>query len=135
MDLLRATGGRWATDTYEFVVPIQMHDGKYSIDFFVAGWRYYQGDQVRMDGCDSGITGSVLSSISQQTSSVGFDHAVNVTLLSLQIGKGMRYNDLQLRDLALGSFLHDIGKVFTSDEKQHPEAIIITGVVAGHKFR
>lgn len=51
-----------------------------------------------------------------------YAHAVNVTLLALQIGKLLRYNDLQLRNLALGSLLHDIGKAVAADEKNHPEA-------------
>lgn len=49
-----------------------------------------------------------------------YAHAVNVTLLALQMGKHLGYNDLQLRDLAIGCLLHDIGKWFTDDEKQHP---------------
>ena len=47
MDLLRATGGRLATDTYEFVAPIILHDGRLDIDFIVAGWRYYEGETAR----------------------------------------------------------------------------------------
>nr|WP_047150921.1 HD domain-containing phosphohydrolase [Aneurinibacillus tyrosinisolvens] len=51
-----------------------------------------------------------------------YAHAVNVALLSLQIGKQMQYNDLQLHDLAVGCLLHDIGKLSAGDEKGHPEA-------------
>lgn len=47
MDLLRATGGRLATDTYEFVAPLTLHNGRLEIDFTVAGWRYYEGETVR----------------------------------------------------------------------------------------
>ncbi|MHB1682059.1 MAG: HIRAN domain-containing protein [Bacilli bacterium] len=47
MDLLKATGGRLATDTYEFVPPIILHDGRLNIEFTVAGWRYYEGETVR----------------------------------------------------------------------------------------
>lgn len=46
MDLLRATGGRLATDTYEFVPPTTLHNGKFDINFTVAEWRYYDGDTV-----------------------------------------------------------------------------------------
>ncbi len=46
MDLLRATGGRLATDSYEFVVPVNLRSGHFVIDFYVAGWRYYEGDSV-----------------------------------------------------------------------------------------
>jgi putative nucleotidyltransferase with HDIG domain len=51
-----------------------------------------------------------------------YAHAVNVALISLQIGKQIGYNELQLRDLALGCILHDIGKVVTAENKKHPEA-------------
>lgn len=50
-----------------------------------------------------------------------YAHAVNVTLLSLMVGKALMYNDIQLRDLAIGCLLHDIGKVVTSDEMEHPQ--------------
>lgn len=50
-----------------------------------------------------------------------FAHAVNVSILALQVGKKLQYNDLQLRNLALGCLLHDIGKVKASEEKKHPE--------------
>lgn len=46
MDLLRATGGRLATDPYEFVAPISVWNDYFNFDFFIAGWRYYEGDAV-----------------------------------------------------------------------------------------
>lgn len=46
MDVLRATGGILATDSYEFVAPILVENNLFDLDFFVAGWRYYKGDQV-----------------------------------------------------------------------------------------
>ncbi|NMA90336.1 MAG: DNA-binding protein [Amphibacillus sp.] len=46
MDVLRATGGILATDSYEFVSPIIVEGNHFDLDFFVAGWRYYDGDQV-----------------------------------------------------------------------------------------
>lgn len=49
-------------------------------------------------------------------------HCVNVALLSLQIAKQMGYNELQLRDLAVGCLMHDIGKAVTEDKRKHPEA-------------
>ncbi len=51
-----------------------------------------------------------------------YAHVVNVTLLSLQIAKQFGYNDLQLRDLAVGCLLHDIGKTIIDDQNKHPEA-------------
>ncbi len=49
-----------------------------------------------------------------------YAHAVNVALLSLQVAKKMSFNNLRLRDLAIGSLLHDIGKAITSDDELHP---------------
>lgn len=45
-----------------------------------------------------------------------FAHAVNVALITLQIGKTLKYNNLRLRDLAVGALLHDIGKTVADDE-------------------
>lgn len=46
MDLLRATGGRLATDPYEFVAPIYQYNDDFDFDFYVAGWRYYEGENA-----------------------------------------------------------------------------------------
>ncbi|ANU10136.1 DNA-binding protein [Planococcus antarcticus DSM 14505] len=46
MDMLRATGGILATDSYEFVSPILVEQNSFNYDFYVAGWRYYKGDKV-----------------------------------------------------------------------------------------
>lgn len=46
MDLLRATGGRLATDPYEFVVPISVLEEQFYFDFYIAGWRYYDGYKI-----------------------------------------------------------------------------------------
>lgn len=46
MDILRATGGILATDSYEFVSPIFVENDFFNLDFFIAGWRYYNGDRV-----------------------------------------------------------------------------------------
>lgn len=39
-----------------------------------------------------------------------FGHSVNVCMLSLMIGVGMNYGDAELREIALGAMLHDMGK-------------------------
>lgn len=49
-----------------------------------------------------------------------YAHSVNVALLSLQIAKHLGYTQGQLRDLALGALLHDIGKAVTDEEEDHP---------------
>lgn len=38
-------------------------------------------------------------------------HAINVCVISILIGKKKGYNDAQLKHLALGAMLHDIGKI------------------------
>ncbi|MHB1167089.1 MAG: HD-GYP domain-containing protein, partial [Carboxydocellales bacterium] len=39
-----------------------------------------------------------------------FGHSVSVCILSVVIGLKLNYNQLQLRDLGIGSLLHDLGK-------------------------
>jgi len=50
-----------------------------------------------------------------------YAHAVNVTILSLLTAKKLGYNDMQLKELAFGTLLHDIGKAVTNDYNQHQE--------------
>ncbi|GIQ71112.1 c-di-GMP phosphodiesterase [Xylanibacillus composti] len=61
------------------------------------------------------------------TSTISMDlapyaHAVNVALLALQVGNKRGYNDLMLRDLAVGCLLHSIGEAVTADADKVPEA-------------
>lgn len=48
MEILKATGGRLATDNYEFVNPIIFDDKNivYKVEFFARGWRYYEGQKL-----------------------------------------------------------------------------------------
>ena len=46
MDVLHATGGILATDAYEFVSPVFIEGNDFNLDFFVAGWRYYDGESI-----------------------------------------------------------------------------------------
>lgn len=46
MELLRATGGVLATDSYELVEPILLDNDDFNLDFFIAGWRYYDGENL-----------------------------------------------------------------------------------------
>ncbi|WP_138419470.1 HD-GYP domain-containing protein [Aquibacillus sediminis] len=50
-----------------------------------------------------------------------YAHSVNVAILGLLIGKKLSYNDVKLRDLAIGCLLHDIGKELTDTYEDHPE--------------
>ena len=49
-----------------------------------------------------------------------FAHSVNVTLLVVQTSKELNYSQSKVRDLAIGTLLHDIGKALTNDPMQHP---------------
>ncbi|MFD2445082.1 HD-GYP domain-containing protein [Bacillus sp. CGMCC 1.16607] len=51
-----------------------------------------------------------------------YAHSVNVALLTIQLAKKKNYTPTQLRDLAVGALLHDIGKQLTHDYEQHPVA-------------
>lgn len=46
MDVLHASGGILATDSYEFVSPIIVENNRFDLEFFVAGWRYYDGSHI-----------------------------------------------------------------------------------------
>jgi len=45
------------------------------------------------------------------TDNESYVHAMNVCMMSVLIGINMNLNQLQLKDLAIGALLHDIGKV------------------------
>ena len=60
----------------------------------------------------SAMGNKFLNSVSIKADDTYFlDHAINVTVLSTLIGKKYRFTKPELISLALGSFLHDIGKV------------------------
>ncbi|MFC1490180.1 HD-GYP domain-containing protein [Candidatus Latescibacterota bacterium] len=46
-----------------------------------------------------------------------FDHACNTAVLAILIGKQYRFSKSELKSLALGTFLHDIGKKVTEQMK------------------
>lgn len=48
-----------------------------------------------------------------------YAHSVNVTLLALQLAKKRGISQLQIKDLALGCLLHDVGKVLTEETEEH----------------
>ncbi|WP_227937128.1 HD-GYP domain-containing protein [Alkalihalobacillus deserti] len=56
-----------------------------------------------------------------ESSLTPFAHAVNVTIIALQTGKKLGYNNSQLNDLGIGCMLHDIGKATTIKQEDHPE--------------
>lgn len=51
-----------------------------------------------------------------------YAHSVNVALLSMQIAKKLGISQIQLKDLATGCLLHDIGKALTDKIEEHPIA-------------
>lgn len=48
-----------------------------------------------------------------------YHHAMNVCVISLLIGKKMGYNSAQLKHLAMGAILHDVGKTQIDSELAH----------------
>ena len=57
------------------------------------------------------------------------DHVVRVTELALRVGERMKLAPADLRDLALGALLHDIGKLVVPDHiLQKPERLTDAGV-------
>jgi HD-GYP domain-containing protein (c-di-GMP phosphodiesterase class II) len=49
---------------------------------------------------------------------VFFDHAVNTTVLAIIVGRKYKFSKSDLISLALGTFLHDIGKVISNKVKE-----------------
>lgn len=53
-----------------------------------------------------------LNTVMVKTADTSFlDHAINTTVLSILIGRKYRFSKAELMSLALGTFLHDIGKI------------------------
>lgn len=48
-----------------------------------------------------------------------FHHSVNVAILSTIVGIELEYSQKKLRKLAVSALLHDIGKLFSEDEREH----------------
>ena len=66
----------------------------------------------------------LLNSVMIKTADTYFlDHALNVAILSILIGRTYRFSRKELLSLGLGSFLHDIGKVVIEqmNESKDPE--------------
>lgn len=66
--------------------------------------------EILKDISSAGVT--ILNSVMIKTKDTYFlDHALNVTVLAILIGRKYRYSHRELVQLGLGCFLHDIGKV------------------------
>lgn len=71
-----------------------------------------------------------------------YQHSIQVTVLSLMIGASMRLNKNQLKDLAIGAMLHDIGLSFIDkdllihrdDFTEAQEKEYLSHVELGHEF-
>ncbi|MFM9327782.1 HD domain-containing phosphohydrolase [Paenibacillus mesotrionivorans] len=50
-----------------------------------------------------------------------YAHAVNVALLALQVARNLGYNEIMMRDVAVGCLLHNIGSVIVKDPAEYPE--------------
>lgn len=58
-------------------------------------------------------TGDLLYTVSDmvKASPYTYKHSINVTVLSILTAKALDYCDIDIRNIALGAFLHDIGKM------------------------
>lgn len=50
-----------------------------------------------------------------------FDHALNTSVLAIIVGRQYKFNRPELKSLALGTFLHDIGKIVIEQLEQNPD--------------
>ena len=79
-------------------------------------------EEILKDITSAGV--QLLNSVMIKTADTYFlDHALNVTTLSILIGRTYRFSHKELLSLGLGSFLHDIGKVVIEqmNESNDPE--------------
>jgi hypothetical protein len=77
MDLLRATGGRLGTDSYELVAPIYLYDNQFDFDFYIAGWRHWNDEEAIHQ-----ITKSMRLVLEREPSNPEDPHAVAVKTTS-----------------------------------------------------
>lgn len=50
-----------------------------------------------------------------------YAHAVNVALLAVQVSRNLGYNEIMMRDVAIGCLLHNIGSAIVNDPREYPE--------------
>jgi HD-GYP domain-containing protein (c-di-GMP phosphodiesterase class II) len=60
------------------------------------------------------------------------DHAINVTVLAVLIGKKYGFKKTELMDLALGSFLHDFGKIVIEKMKENDQGTVAEELLKEH---
>ncbi len=46
-----------------------------------------------------------------ETTSYTYKHSVNVAILSILTSRAMKYSQADIKNIALGAFLHDVGKM------------------------
>jgi len=51
-----------------------------------------------------------------------YSHSINVTMLAVLTAKGLGYNLINIKKVAVGALLHDIGYMRTADPSAHPLA-------------
>ncbi|MDP2044057.1 MAG: HD-GYP domain-containing protein, partial [Candidatus Omnitrophota bacterium] len=52
-----------------------------------------------------------------------YDHMVNTTIMSMEVGLGLGYNKPQLNELGLATFLHDIGMIKVGKLEMQPRKL------------
>jgi len=81
-------------------------------------------DEILKDISSAGATFAKMVMI-KSVESYFLDHALNTAVLSVLVGKKYRFTKEELKSLALGTFLHDIGKVVLEQikESEHPSKV------------
>ncbi len=60
------------------------------------------------------------------------DHAINTTILAILIGRKYRFSQSELLDLALGTFLHDFGKIIIEKIREASPGKLADDLLAEH---
>lgn len=82
--------------------------------------------RVLAEGVIDGFLGEMLGDsevairlLNEKSGEESVQHSLNVTILSLLLGKTAGLDQISLRDLGLGALLHDLGKIELADRFRH----------------
>ena len=81
-------------------------------------------DEILKDISSAGASFAKMVMIKSEESYF-LDHAFNTTVLSILVGKKYKFTKEELKSLALGTYLHDIGKIVLEQikESEHPSKV------------
>lgn len=99
-DLLSATGGSLNSDAYEFVKPIEFSSNKFFLDFYLRGWRHYNGedeiltfkDQISLElDCGNKYDNCAVAILKNDEKRIGYVPAFFSEFIKAVIEKGLNY--------------------------------------------